>query len=514
MFSSTTTSISATALLALAVAMTTTQSVNAFDLPESLVMKDIPGGTFQMGSDANGVTAATPIHTVELSAFQIAETETTNEHFAEYLNDAWEAGMIFADEQGNKGTWITFSDSHPHFAGKKVMELTGTRVMKDHGTDGVIDPENPLNMQWIEQGSGDRPFSCKDPQQVDWANYDYADGESMADWPELSSPPSQADVCSSPAAFVQYYGALGFAMHYGHTLPSEAQWEWAAKGGQDLEYATADGTVDATLANYNENNAHPDSGHVTPVKSYAANPYGLYDMGGNVWEWVLDFYDDDGTFYTASADTIDPVNDGETDVEESTSCTGGPQTPYNCPTHVRRGGSWNYHAATLLTGYRAPDFHWRGNDHFGFRIASATASTSSDSSADTGATDTGATDTGATDTSSSGDSDATCDNGKLSPTGTLCCPTTCDTCGGPMCSDPATDCCDRSVSASCADSVAPCKMSGAFSAGGGRGDDDEDEDEDEEENETMATVDGDGSTASAVVVGVSTFAAVVLAALF
>ncbi len=49
-------------------------------------------------------------------------------------------------------------------------------------------------------------------------------------------------------------------------------------------------------------------------------------------------------------------------------CTGSPGGKYNCDTHVKRGGSWNYHSTTCGSTYRAQDYTWRANDHFGFRI--------------------------------------------------------------------------------------------------------------------------------------------------
>ena len=184
--------------------------------------------------------------------------------------------------------------------------------------------------------------------------------------------PTLEQVAQWPATFVKWYGAHAFAAYYGVSLPTEAQWEYAAQGGQDLSYPTDDGTIDATKANYNEQNNHPDRGHVVAVKSYPPNPYGLYDMAGNVWEWCADWYDPD--FYTNSPDPDqDPFNNvlviGTEEPIESPSFTGGPGQAYNGDTKVKRGGSWNFHAATLESSARERDYTFRGNDHFGFRLA-------------------------------------------------------------------------------------------------------------------------------------------------
>ncbi|SVE46507.1 uncharacterized protein METZ01_LOCUS499361, partial [marine metagenome] len=153
-----------------------------------------------------------------------------------------------------------------------------------------------------------------------------------------------------PVNWVKWYGAYAFSKYYSVGLPTEAQWEYAARGGLQLEYPTDDGTLDMTKANYNGDNPgvyNPD-GHSVDVGSYPANPYGLYDMGGNVWEWCQDYYSE--SFYTDGVE--DPLN-----IFEGTSSK-----------RVRRGGSWNYHSTTLLTYARAFDFEYRGNNHFGFRI--------------------------------------------------------------------------------------------------------------------------------------------------
>ena len=76
-------------------------------------------------------------------------------------------------------------------------------------------------------------------------------------------------------------------------LPTEAEWEKAARGGLVGKKYTWGDSVDSSKGNYNRN-----AGGTTPVGSYPANGYGLYDMAGNVWEWCLDAYDSD--FYKVS----------------------------------------------------------------------------------------------------------------------------------------------------------------------------------------------------------------------
>jgi len=153
-----------------------------------------------------------------------------------------------------------------------------------------------------------------------------------------------------PVNWVKWYGAYAFAKYYGVSLPSESQWEYAARGGQQLEYPTDDGTLSSSKANYNGDipAVYNPNGYSLEVGSYPSNPYGLYDMGGNVWEWCIDYYAKD--YYTDNSK--DPVN----------------VTANSDNKRVRRGGSWNYHSATLLTYSRAADFENRGNNHFGFRI--------------------------------------------------------------------------------------------------------------------------------------------------
>ena len=357
------------------------ETTAATGLPTGVNMVNIPAGSFTMG-DAGfmGPLAAdhSPERTVNISAFQMSEAEITVAQYVEFLNAAMTAGIIKVGTGVPTGTFV-FGNDDQTFANRKLLDLTGSRVLKDHDKDGDIDPENPLNQCWIEYNETTKVFSVKDPQAIDWDAFPYEQNievgvnESRADWPELAagSIPSQTEVAGWPVTFVKWYGAKVFAEFYGYDLPTEAQWEYASKGGQDLAYGTADGAIDNTKANYNELNSHPDTGHVVTVKSYAPNPFGIYDLAGNVWEWCRDWYDPG--FYAArpNPDT-DPYNDQlvveSTEPTEAPTYTGGPGQPYNGDTKVKRGGSWNFHQSANASAARERDYTWRGNDHFGIRI--------------------------------------------------------------------------------------------------------------------------------------------------
>ena len=84
--------------------------------------------------------------------------------------------------------------------------------------------------------------------------------------------------------YITWYGAKAFALYYGLDLPTEAEWEYACRGGNQYKFGTYDGTFSISKVNYVDNGFQ----HQIAVGSYPPNLYGLYDMSGNVHEWCHD----------------------------------------------------------------------------------------------------------------------------------------------------------------------------------------------------------------------------------
>ena len=160
-----------------------------------------------------------------------------------------------------------------------------------------------------------------------------------------------------PVVYVSWYAAMAYAEWAGKRLPTEAEWEYAARGGlSGKKYPWGDDEPTAAYANY-----HRNVNDTTPVGRYAANGYGLYDMAGNVWEWCLDAYDED--FYAASDDSRNPIAGGEVDTFT---------TIPTDPNRVLRGGSWRFSATNLRVADRGRDSPTTTFDGFGFRCARGT----------------------------------------------------------------------------------------------------------------------------------------------
>ena len=221
---------------------------------KDLTMVDIPSGSFTMGDELGDLSYfCRPTHTVSLSDFKISAYEVTVSQYTRYLNVALKSGEI-------KATSVSVTGAAGELKGKEYVDIDNTRCL----------------IKFIDIEFVGRP-----------------------EYEEI------------PVVEVTWYGAKAFAQFYGMDLPTEAEWEYACRGGNDYLYGTADGTIDYTKAWYERNSK-------ANVGLFAPNPYGLYDMSGNVSEWCNDWAD----FY------------GDITMQNPT----GPESGYE---KIIRGGSWH-----------------------------------------------------------------------------------------------------------------------------------------------------------------------------
>ena len=181
-----------------------------------------------------------------------------------------------------------------------------------------------------------KAFVDANPQ---WSKQDipkkYHDVDYLRHWRGNSFPKTEGD---HPVVNVSWYAAMAYAQWQGKRLPTEAEWEKAARGGVDGQKYPWGDFADPSMANYDWN-----VGKTTPTGTYPPNGYDLHDMCGNVWEWCLDAYHE-GVSTSSSprnpisgANTIEWIVNHFVDVESN---------------RVLRGGSWRIPASLVRTANR------------------------------------------------------------------------------------------------------------------------------------------------------------------
>lgn len=278
----------------------------------------IPAGEFMMGSDASAETFAktypqyerkrflelgdeAPVHKVRITrAFYLGQHEVTVGQFRRFLQASGYQPESEADGSGGYGYNPAYDPA---------LSVRGD----------AFEGRNP-KYSWRNPG-----FSQDDDHPV--VNVTWNDALAMCKW-------------------------LSQAEGKTYRLPTEAEWEYAARAGTSTQYYTGDdpqsllgaaNIFDADAAkNWGRWSSYALAGHddfafTSPVGSFAPNAFGLYDMHGNAWEWTADWHDD---HYYANS----PLND--------------PQGPATGNVRVRRGGSWHtwsFYARSSYRNWNAPD---------------------------------------------------------------------------------------------------------------------------------------------------------------
>jgi formylglycine-generating enzyme required for sulfatase activity len=301
----------------------------------------IPGGEFSMGSaaeaealcDIAGITRdAQPIHRVAVDGFWMAATEVTNAQFAKFVDAT--GYMTIAERKPNAAD---FPGAPPD------LLVPGSTVFTP--------PDRPVNLR----------------NTMEW--WSWVPG---ANWRHPSGPGSSIEGREThPVVHIAYADAEAYATWAGSRLPTEAEWEFAARGGlAGALYAWGDELMPAGTHHANIHQGtfpQRDEGldgfaGLAPVARFPPNRYGLHDVAGNVWEWVSDWYRADYYATLAAAGGAAHNPRGPADSHD-------PAEP-GANKRVIRGGSFlctDQYCSRYLVGTRGKSEISTGSSHVGFR---------------------------------------------------------------------------------------------------------------------------------------------------
>jgi sulfatase modifying factor 1 len=292
----------------------------------------IPGGEFWMGSDEPDFGDARPWHRVYVDGFWMDKTELTNEQFEKFV----------------KATgYVTIAERTPRaedYPGASPENLVAGSVVFTPPNEAV-----PLD------------------NHLRWWNY-----VKGANWRHPTGPDSDLKGKEKhPVVHISYDDALAYCKWAGKRLPTEAEFEFAARGGLDRKpYAWGDEfkpggkwMANTFQGHFPEKNTGEDGFVGTaPVGSFPPNGYGLYDIAGNVWEWCSDWYRPD--YYQTLADAGGVARNPQGPLDSV-----DPSEP-GTKKRVHKGGSYlctDQYCKRYMPGGRGKGEPDTGTDHLGFR---------------------------------------------------------------------------------------------------------------------------------------------------
>ncbi len=295
----------------------------------------LPAAQFMMGSDCHYPEEATA-HPVAVDAFSIEIHPVTNAQFARFVKET--GYRTVAERPLSRDQFPTLS---------AARRAPGSMVF--YATEGPVDL---VNMgQWWGWTRG--------------ASWDHPEGKGTT-W--RSRP-------DHPVVHVAYEDALAYARWAGRQLPTEAEWEYAARGGLDRkEFTWGDERLPdgRRLAKFYEgdfpyaNRASDGHERTAPVGHYPPNGFGLYDMAGNVWEWTSDWYQ---AVHDSPADKPCCVPSNPHGGDEAGSLDPA-QPAFPIPRKVIKGGSHlcaDEYCMRYRPAARRPQMIDTGMSHIGFR---------------------------------------------------------------------------------------------------------------------------------------------------